>query len=130
MYIYIYIYIYIYNVYISLSLYIYIYIYILRAVALGRKSCYLWAPITKVKLLPIHKYIYIYIYIYVYTYICISYIIIYTNTYISSYRNYNKQRLDRGAARPAGDAGVLGWLGIHQRGVQSEGGAVDGGSII
>ena len=52
----------------------------------------------------VNIYIYIYMYIYIYTHIYI-YIYIY------------------GTARPT-------LLGIHYRGAQSEGGAVDGGSII
>ena len=56
----------------------------------------------------IYIYIYIYLYIYIYMYLSLSiYIYIYTHTIYADTQ-----------------------MGIHQRGVQSEGDAVDGGSII
>ena len=79
----------------------------------------------------IHIYIYMYIYIYVYIYI---YIYIYTCTY--AHTHYIILHALSSAPRPPRawrsrrPSLATALLGIHHRGVQSEGGAVDGGSII
>ena len=123
MYTHIYIYIYI---YICIHTYIYAYIYIPDEA--GATPHYTGGPASRP--LPSHigtVYIYIYICIntcvYVYIYIYIGrererYVYVYVYVYVPSAR--------RGSACTPLPAA----LGIHQRGVQSEGGAVDGGSII
>ena len=98
-----------------MSVYIYIYIYRER---------------------DIHIYIYIhtntYTYTYTYTYTSI-YIYIYIHTYIHIAHPHlpsRRPRAFRVAARHAPQLYLGNGLGVHQRGVQSEGGAADGGSII
>ena len=101
MYIYIYICIYIYtNIYVYICAYIYIYRYVYLSLSL---------------------YIYIYIYIYLY------YTIYCTTTF---YYSLNAVRLRTPLRRVLSGGAACLTLGIHHRGVQWEGGAVDGGSII
>ena len=93
--------------------------------------------------------IYIYIYVYVYIYIYIkkySFIYLFNNHNVRSSPGrsgapggatrtplaQNGKQLASWRSRSPGqeEASLPTSLGIHQRGVQSEGGAVDGGSII
>ena len=86
----------------------------------------------------IYIYIYIYLYTYVYTYIYIHRereIDVYIYMYRERYRyRYIERDIDpRWPSLPMLSPDCFAWvtsLGIHQRGVQWEGGAVDGGTII
>ena len=77
----------------------------------------------------VYAYIYIYIYIYLYTYH--SYAIRWpARNLAETLRSAQGLRLEPQAIRQAGRlGGQRRVVGIHQRGVQSEGGAVDGSSI-
>ena len=70
---------------------------------------------------PLYLSIYVCIYIYIYIYI-------YIHIYI--YREREREICSELTSTVRGCASLPPCLGIHQRGVQSEGGAVDGGSII
>ena len=84
-------------------------------------------------------YLVYYIYIYAYAYTCVC-IYVYIHMYIYIYRERERERTYHVVQKLSGGlatrelVGVGGrrrkqGLGIHYRGVQSEGGAVDGGSI-
>ena len=106
--------------------YIYIYIYIVIIIIIIKYDIYIY--------IYTHTYIhtYIYIYIHIYIYIYDTYIVIISMYYVSlwSMRTLRKsvaRRLQKVAPPPLG---MTPSMGIHYRGLQWEGGAVDGGSLI